>query len=194
MMLNYRNDRTSRSLRQVIVGLALTTALLLLAAGAGAQSPPKTHLKVGDPAPDFTLIDTKRQPVKLSDFKGKKSVVLAFYVLAFTGGWTKELQAYQADIAKFDATETQVLGISVDSFAANGAFAEKIGVTFPLLSDFKRTVSQAYGIYNEAQGFATRATFVVDKEGIIRHIEQGNTAIDPTGAYQVCSAFPKKKE
>jgi alkyl hydroperoxide reductase subunit AhpC len=61
------------------------------------------------------------------------------------------------------------------------------------LSDFKRQVSKAYGILNEEQGFATRATFVVDKEGKIRHIEQGNTAIDPTGAFEVCSALPKKQ-
>jgi cytochrome oxidase Cu insertion factor (SCO1/SenC/PrrC family) len=68
---------------------ALTLAtLLVLATGASAQQPgtPKTHLKVGDAAPDFTLIDTNRQPVKLSDFKGKKNVVLAFYVFAFTDG------------------------------------------------------------------------------------------------------------
>jgi cytochrome oxidase Cu insertion factor (SCO1/SenC/PrrC family) len=68
--------------------LALFLALALNAAVAAAQQPaaPKTHLKVGDPAPDFTLPDTGGKPVKLSDFKGKKSVVLAFYVLAFTGG------------------------------------------------------------------------------------------------------------
>jgi peroxiredoxin len=102
------------------------------------------------------------------------------------------LKAYQADIAKFEATETQVLGISVDSFAANRRFAQDIGVTFPLLSDFKRKVSKDYGIFDEERFFATRATFVIDKEGIIRHVEQGNSAIDPTGAYQVCSAFPKK--
>jgi cytochrome oxidase Cu insertion factor (SCO1/SenC/PrrC family) len=87
MMFKDEEGATTRSLRRVVVRLVLTTALsLVLAAAAVAQTPPKTHLKVGDPAPDFTLIDTKRQPVKLSDFKGKKSVVLAFYVLAFTGG------------------------------------------------------------------------------------------------------------
>jgi alkyl hydroperoxide reductase subunit AhpC len=66
-------------------------------------------------------------------------------------------------------------------------------VTFPVLSDFKRTVVKEYGIYNEAQGFANRATFVIDKEGIIRRIEQGNTAIDPSGAYETCSVFDRKK-
>ena len=85
-----------------------------------------------------------------------------------------------------------MLGLSVDSFAANKRFAEDLGVTFPLLSDFKRKVSKDYGILDEEQGFATRATFVIDREGIIRSIEQGNTAIDPTGAYQACSVLIKK--
>ena len=103
------------------------------------------------------------------------------------------MKAYQADIAKFDATETQVLGISMDSFASNKRFAQDIGVKFPLLSDWNRTVVRDYGILDEKSGYAARATFVVDKAGIIRHIEQGKTAIDPTGAYQACSIFSKKK-
>src|SRR5919112_106339 len=102
------------------------------------------------------------------------------------------MKAYQADIAKFEATETQVLGISVDSSPANARFAEDIKVTFPLLSDFKRTTVRDYGIFNEEGGYGTRATFVIDKEGIIKHIEQGRTAIDPSGAYQACSIFTKK--
>jgi peroxiredoxin len=103
------------------------------------------------------------------------------------------LQAYQADMAKFDAAETQILGISMDSFASNKAFAEKIGVTFPLLSDWKRDTTKAYGLYNETSGYGRRGTFVVDKEGIIQHVEVGNTAVDPTGAYQVCDLLMKKK-
>ena len=103
------------------------------------------------------------------------------------------MKAYQADIAKFDATQTQVLGISMDSFAANKRFAQDINVTFPLLSDWNRKVVRDYGIFNEATGYASRATFVVDKDGVIRHIEQGKEAIDPTGAYQACSIFDKKK-
>ena len=63
-------------------------------------------------------------------------------------------------------------------------------MTFPLLSDFKRTVSKSYGILDEERGFATRATFVVDKEGIIRHVEQGSSAIDPSGAREACG-IPK---
>ena len=88
MMLDNQTRTEPGLFRRGIAKVGLSAALLLsLAAVASAQAqPPKTHLKVGDPAPDFTLIDTKRQPVKLSDFKGKKAVVLAFYVLAFTGG------------------------------------------------------------------------------------------------------------
>lgn len=86
-----------------------------------------------------------------------------------------------------------MLGISVDSFAANKRFAQDLGVTFPLLSDFHRRVSKAYGILDEERGFARRATFVIDKQGIIRHIELGRSAIDPSGAYQACSVLAGKK-
>ena len=81
----------------------------------------------------------------------------------------------------------------MDSSPANKRFAEDIGVTFPLLSDWKRIVVKDYGLLDEKSGYAARATFVVDKEGIIKHIEEGRTAIDPSGAYQACSVFEKKK-
>jgi peroxiredoxin (alkyl hydroperoxide reductase subunit C) len=103
------------------------------------------------------------------------------------------LKAYQADIAKLEQSDTQVLGISVDSPAANKVFADQIGVKFPLLSDFKRTVSKEYGILNEEKGFANRTTFVIDKEGIIQHIDVGKAAIDPSGATQACSLLEHKK-
>jgi len=108
------------------------------------------------------------------------------------------MKAYQADIAKFTDTETQVFGISVDSVPALKRWSEDLapetkGLSFPLLSDFKqRKVVKDYGIFNEAQGFGMRATFVIDKEGVIRHIEEGNTAIDPSAAYQACSILKKK--
>jgi len=96
-------------------------------------------------------------------------------------------------MAKFEATETQVIGVSMDSFASNKEFAAKFGFTFPLLSDWKRDTTKAYGLYNETNGYGRRGTFVVDKEGIIQHVEVGNTAVDPTGAYQVCDLLTKKK-
>ena len=68
------------------LGLTILLALSAIASMAQQPTPPKTHLKVGQAAPDFTLTDTSGNPVKLSDFRGKKNVLLAFYVLAFTGG------------------------------------------------------------------------------------------------------------
>jgi peroxiredoxin len=103
------------------------------------------------------------------------------------------MKAYQADIAKFDATDTQVFGLSVDSVYANREFAKQLGVTFPILSDFKRTVVKDYGVFNEEQGFGNRATFVIDKDGIIQHIDEGNVAIDPTTAEDTCNILTHKK-
>ena len=103
------------------------------------------------------------------------------------------MKAYQADIAKFEGTDTQVFGVSVDSVPANRRFAQDIGVTFPLLSDFKRTVVKDYGIFNEEQGFGNRATFVIDKNGIIQHIDEGTVAIDPTSAAEACNVLTHKK-
>ena len=103
------------------------------------------------------------------------------------------MKAYQADIAKFDATDIQIFGLSVDSVPANREFANKNGITFPLLSDFKRTVVKAYGVFNEEQGFGNRATFVIDKDGIIQHIKEGNEAIDPTSAEDACNILTHKK-
>lgn len=86
-----------------------------------------------------------------------------------------------------------VLGISVDSAYANKEFAQKIGVTFPLLSDFTRKVSRQYGILDDEKQFARRTTFVVDKRGRIRHIEAGRGAIDPSGAVQMCGLLKQKE-
>ena len=82
--------------------------------------------------------------------------------------------------------DSQVLGISVDSRYSNKRFAEDLGVTYPLLSDFQREVSDLYGVLNEERGVAKRTTFVVDKEGTIQHIDEGRDAIDVTKAYAVC--------
>jgi peroxiredoxin len=103
------------------------------------------------------------------------------------------MKAYQADIAKFDATDTQIFGVSVDSVPANREFAKQLGVTFPLLSDFKRTVVKQYGIFWEDQGFGNRATFVIDKDGRIQHIKEGSEAIDPTSAEDSCNVLTHKK-
>jgi len=103
------------------------------------------------------------------------------------------MKAYQADIAKFEGTDTQVFGLSVDSVPANREFATKNGITFPLLSDFKRTVVKDYGLFNEEGGYGNRATFVIDKDGIIQHIDEGNVAIDPSSVEDACNILTHKK-
>lgn len=91
-----------------------------------------------------------------------------------------------------------MLGISIDSPAANNAFAEKLGVTFPLLSDMNRKVLKQYGIlklYNvekEEYEWAQRTTIVVDKQGVIQHVEEGSSAVNPNSAIAVCTKLPKK--
>lgn len=131
-------------------------------------------LKVGDRAPEFTLADTGRRPVKLADFRGK-NVVLAFYPGAFTKVCEKELCTFRDMLAKLEALNAQVLGISVDSPWANGAFGAANRISFPLLSDYTREVSRRYGGVHEdfagLQGYTVskRAVFVVDGEGIVRY-------------------------
>lgn len=106
------------------------------------------------------------------------------------------MQAYQAGIAKFEAANTKVFGLSMDSRYSNAAFAEKIGVTpspwLQILSDWTRTVTKDYGLYNEARQVGRRGTFVVDKEGKIAQVVIDNMAIDPTSTLETCSLLEKK--
>ena len=103
--------------------------------------------------------------------------------------------AYQSGIAKFDAAETKVFGISTDNTFSQKEFATKVNASFPLLSDFaKRQVATAYGVLITELGMANRSTFVIDKEGKIVKIEEGNSAIDPTGAETACSRLAHKSQ
>lgn len=103
------------------------------------------------------------------------------------------MKAYQDGIAKLTGADSQVFGLSVDTIERNARFAKNLKLEFPLLSDDKLQVSQAYGVLNPQSQFANRATFVVDKQGVIQHIEEGNGAIDPTGAISMCSTLKKKE-
>ena len=126
-------------------------------------------VEVGQPAPDFTLKDQNNELVSLSDFKGKKVVVI-FHPLVFTGPCTTEFCAVRDDLSTFENDDVQVLAISVDSVFAHKAWAQQEGYTFPMLSDFwpHGATAQAYGVFNEEKGLALRATFVIDREGIVR--------------------------
>ena len=137
-------------------------------------------IEIGKPAPDFTLVDSDKQPRKLSEFKGK-NVVLLFFPAAFTGTCTKELCQARDEMSVYNNLNAQVLGISVDMIFTLGKFKADQNYNFPLLSDFNKEVSTAYGaIFNEwihgMKGVSKRASFVIDKEGIIRYAEVLATA------------------
>ena len=129
---------------------------------------------VGTKAPDFTLMNQDRQPVTLSAERGKP-VVLAFFPAAFSSVCTKELCTFRDSLAKLNTAKAQVYGVSVDTFFTLKAFGDSQKLTFPLLSDFNKDVIRQYGVFNEdmigLKGIAKRSTFVIDKDGVVRHRE-----------------------
>jgi peroxiredoxin len=129
---------------------------------------------VGSKAPDFTLTNQDREAVTLSALHGRP-VVLAFFPAAFSSVCTKELCTFKDSMAQLGKANAQVFGISVDTFFALKAFQDQQKLTFPLLSDFNKTAIRDYGVLNEdmigLKGIAKRATFVIDKDGIVRHAE-----------------------
>lgn len=128
-------------------------------------------IEAGQAAPDFRIKGPGGQFVTLSDHRGSKNVVLAFYPLAFSPVCSHQLPAIQKDLDRFHALDAEVFGISVDSHWANQAFARHLGLTFALLGDFKREVSAAYGVLLPDVGHSSRAIFLVDKQGKVAYID-----------------------
>ena len=127
-------------------------------------------LKAGDRAPEFALKSHRGGVVRLSDFRGRKNVVLAFHPLAFTPVCASQMRGYETSAARLDELDTVVLGISVDAQPAKAAWAQSLGgVSFDLLSDFfpQGEVAQKYGVFRGKDGISERAVFVVDKHGQI---------------------------
>ena len=139
-------------------------------------------VEIGDEAPDFELEDQDRRRVRLSDFRGRKNVVVVFYPLSFTGVCQGELCAIRDSIADFDSDDVQTLAISCDSGPVHARWAQEQGYTFPLLADFwpHGEVARAYGVLDEASGLALRGTFIVDKAGRV--------------AYTVVNAIPDARD
>ena len=127
-------------------------------------------LKVGDEAPDFELRSHRGGTVKLSDFRGKRQVVVAFHPLAFTPVCAAQMCGYESDLSRFEAANAAVLGISVDAQPAKAAWAKALGpISFDLLSDFHPhgAVAESFGVYRVNDGISERAIFVVDINGRI---------------------------
>jgi glutaredoxin-dependent peroxiredoxin len=148
-------------------------------------------INIGQKAPLFTLVDSEKNKVSLSDFKGK-NVVLLFFPAAFTGVCTKELCATRDELSFYNDLNAQVLAISVDMPYTQAKFKELNNYNFPLLSDFNKEVSTAYeAIYQEwnfgMKGVSKRSSFVIDKEGIVRYAQ----VLENAGDYPDFDAIKK---
>ena len=132
-------------------------------------------ITVGQPAPDFTLYNSEKNKVTLSDHKGR-NVLLLFFPQAFTGVCTKELCSVRDNMSRFTSLNADVLGISVDSVFTLAKYKEIQQYNFTLLSDFNREVSQTYGsLYHDwildMKGVSKRSAFLVDKNGVVQYAE-----------------------
>jgi glutaredoxin-dependent peroxiredoxin len=139
-------------------------------------------LSAGQKAPSFALFNSDKEKISLEDLKGK-NVLLLFFPQAFTGVCTKELCSVRDNIALYNDVNAQVLGISVDSLFTLKKYREEQGLNFPLLSDFNKDISAAYGtLYDtwifDMKGVSKRSAFVIDKDGVIRYAEVLESAGD----------------
>ncbi|SMC91821.1 redoxin domain-containing protein [Pedobacter nyackensis] len=139
-------------------------------------------LQVGDKAPDFTLFNSELKEVSLADYKGKKLVV-HFFPMAFTGVCTAQLCTMRDSFGYYEGMNAHVVGISVDSPFTLAKFKEEQSYQFPLLSDFNKETSQAFGAFYEdfvfnLKGVSKRAAFVINEEGKVIHSEVLDVATD----------------
>src|ERR1700736_1801388 len=119
-------------------------------------------IAVGQTAPDFTLKDQSQKEVKLSDYVGKKNVVLVFYPLDWSPVCTDEHVCFVNDMKRFDTLDAEVLGVSVDSVWSHKAYAEKMGIKYPLLADFqpRGAMAEKYGMFLADKGITGRAIVI----------------------------------
>jgi peroxiredoxin len=124
-------------------------------------------IAVGQAAPEFTLKDQSMAEVKLADFRGKKNVVIMFYPLDWSPVCSNEHACFVNDLKQFEKLNAQVLGLSVDSVWSHKAFADKMGIQYPLLADFqpRGSVAEKFGIFLPDKGITGRAIAIIDKTG-----------------------------
>jgi peroxiredoxin len=137
-------------------------------------------IQVGVEAPDFELAsseienDRPGKKIRLSDFRGKRNVVLAFYPLDFSPVCTSEHECFIKDLPDLEGADAQVLGISVDSVWTHAAFKRQLKLGYPLLADFqpRGEVATKYGLFMPERGITARATVIVDKGGKVAWVKQ----------------------
>jgi peroxiredoxin Q/BCP len=150
--------------------LALLSVLAALTVAAAAQAP-AAMLKVGDPAPDFTMQGSDGKTHSLADYRGKQAVVLAWFPKAFSQGCTTECRSLAVNSDRLRKFDVAYFMASVDSLDENTKFAQAQKADFPLLSDTDKSVAARYGVLTE-RGMANRWTFYIDKSGRIAYIDR----------------------
>ena len=151
-------------------------------------------IAVGQTAPDFTQKNQYDKEVKLSDFKGKKNVVLMFYPLDWSPTCTQEHVCFVNDMKKFDTLDAEVLGLSVDSAWSHKAYAEKMGIKYSLLADFqpRGAVAEKYGVFLPDKGITGRAIVIVNKDGKVAWVKNYDIPVVPD-VTEVASALQQVK-
>ena len=138
-------------------------------------------IAVGQTAPDFTLQNQDKKEVKLSDFAGKKRVVLVFYPLDWSPTCTNEHACFVNDMRNFDSLDAEVLGVSVDSVWSHKAYAEKMGIKYSLLADFhpRGAMSAKYGVYLADKGITGRSIIIIGKDGKVAWVKDYDIPVVP---------------
>lgn len=156
--------------KAIIAGISAITLIVILAISITMNRTASKMLEVGDFAPDFTLRSQHNELVRLSDFRNKRNVVLYFYPKDDTPGCTAEAICFRDNYEIFLSFGAEVIGVSSDSMASHIRFADKHKLPFLLLSDVDGKVRELYGVSKTLFVLPGRVTFVIDKQGIIRHI------------------------
>ncbi len=156
--------------KAIIAGISAIILIVILAIGITMNRTPSKMLEVGDFAPDFTLRSQHNELIRLSDFRNKRNVVLYFYPKDDTPGCTAEAKCFRDNYEIFMSLGAEVIGVSSDSTASHIRFADKYKLPFILLSDVDGKVRELYGVSKTLFILPGRVTFVIDKQGIIRHI------------------------
>jgi peroxiredoxin len=151
-------------------------------------------IAVGQTAPDFSLKDQHDKDVRLSDFAGKKNVVLVFYPLDWSPVCTNEHACFVNDMKRFETLDAAVLGVSVDSAWSHKAYAEKMGIKYSLLADFnpRGGMADKYGVYLAEKGISGRAIVIVGKDGKVAWVKNYDIPVVPDVA-EVASALQQVK-
>jgi peroxiredoxin Q/BCP len=154
-------------MKKLVAGSLAAALLFGLAINISAA-----ELKVGDPAPNFSMMGSDGKMHSLSDYKGKKAVVIAWYPKAKTPGCTKECISFARDGKLLKAYDVAYFTASVDAPTLNKEFATEVGADYPILSDPTRQVAEAYGVLKAPGGIANRWTFYITKDGKVAYIDK----------------------